>query len=112
MQNQQVQGQSSQISDQKKFIYTPTNTIMVRFASQYLPEKVKFRHCIYPVAEFIPSLKTCYNCYRFNHVSKYCRGKTRCRWCGIEKQKGEHLQCDFKLKVDKSKDEKDEKERL
>ena len=70
--------------------------------TQYLPEKVIFKHCIYSVKKFIPGLKMYYNFYRFNHVKKHCRGKTRYLWCGKEKQGDDHLICDYKNAVDKS----------
>lgn len=52
----------------------------------------KARHEVFP---FIPKVKVCFACYKVGHVSKVCRDKPRCIFCGKERHpNGE--QCELK----------------
>ncbi|KYN12063.1 hypothetical protein ALC57_15771 [Trachymyrmex cornetzi] len=62
--------------------YTPSMTINLKFAGQVLPRYVYLYFDVHTVSPFIPRVKTCFSCFRNGHISKYCRGRPRCRLCG------------------------------
>jgi len=62
--------------------YVPSRTVCLKFAGQLLPKYIFFcriRHEVYP---FIPKVQICFSCYRIGHISKVCKGKPRCLFCG------------------------------
>jgi len=62
--------------------YVPSHTVCLKFAGQLLPRYIFFcrtRHEVYP---FIPKVQICFSCYRIGHISKVCKSKPRCLFCG------------------------------
>lgn len=56
--------------------------IMIVFDEERLPTRVTLGYMNYRVREYIPNPVRCYNCQRFGHVAKVCKGKKRCARCG------------------------------
>lgn len=69
--------------------WIPSTTLLIEFVCSFLPSKIKFNYCVYEVTPFIPRVNQCQNCYRYNHVTRFCKGKSRCLRC-----KDEHRQED------------------
>jgi len=62
--------------------YVPSRTVCLKFAGQLLPKYIFFsrtRHEVYP---FIPKVQICFSCFRVGHISKSCKSKPRCLFCG------------------------------
>jgi len=62
--------------------YIPSRIICLKFAGQILPKYVFFCRNRYEVFPFVFKVKICFTCYRIGHMSKNCRGKPRCIFCG------------------------------
>jgi len=62
--------------------YIPSRTVYLKFAGQILPKYVFLCQNRYEVSPFIPKIKICFSCYRVGHISKACKGKPRCIFCG------------------------------
>ncbi|KAL9883231.1 uncharacterized protein ACN427_010668 isoform 1-T1 [Glossina fuscipes fuscipes] len=63
--------------------WIPTTRIKVGFKGRALPKAIKFNYCNLPVEYFVPTLKQCFKCGRYGHVSKFCKAKeSRCLNCG------------------------------
>jgi len=59
--------------------YISSRTVCLKFTGQILPKCVylcRTRHKVYPF------VKICFSCYRIGYISKACRGKPRCIFCG------------------------------
>jgi len=65
--------------------YLPSRTVCIKFSGQLLPEYVYLYNCRYAVSPYIPKARICFNCFRVGHVSKVCKGKPRCIYCGNDK---------------------------
>lgn len=78
-----------------------TNSVLIKFLAESLPPKIKFLYSIYSVEAYNPQVKTCFRCYRFNHVAGNCKGRDRCVKCGQDKHKDEisKKNCDEKHKT-------------
>jgi len=68
------------IDSETKFI--PSRTVCLKFSGQILPKYVFLCRNRYEVFPFVPKIKICYSCYRVGHISKACKGKSRCIFCG------------------------------
>jgi len=62
--------------------YVPSRTVCLKFAGQILPKYVYLCRNRFEVSPFVPKIKICYSCYRVGHISKACKGKPRCIFCG------------------------------
>jgi len=62
--------------------YIPSRTICLKFAGQILPKYVFFCQNRYDIFPFVSKVKICFACYKIGHISKNCRGKPRCIFCG------------------------------
>ena len=64
-------------------IFQPTQTVAITFASSTsLPDYVFLKMWRLPVLPFIPPVKQCYRCLRYDHLSKFCHNSERCSVCG------------------------------
>jgi len=62
--------------------YIPSRTVCLKFAGQILPKYVflcRNRCEVYP---YISKVKVCFSCHRIGHISKNCKSKSRCLFCG------------------------------
>jgi len=65
--------------------YTPFRTVCIKFSSQSLPQYIYLYNCKYVVSPYIPKARICFKCFKVGHVSKSCKGKSRCIYCGKDK---------------------------
>jgi len=62
--------------------YVPSRTLCVKFSGQSLPQYVYLFNCRYPVVPFVPKTRICFSCFRVGHLSKSCKSRPRCLFCG------------------------------
>jgi len=62
--------------------YISSRTTCLKFAGQVLPKYVFLCRNRYEVYSYISKVKVCFSCHRIGHISKNCRGKPRCLYCG------------------------------
>jgi len=62
--------------------YIPSRTVCLKFTCQILPKYVFLCRNRYEVYPYISKVKICFSCHRISHISKNCRGKSRCLFCG------------------------------
>lgn len=67
-----------------------SESVLLDFEEEMLPKKVTLGFWSYSVREYVPKPMRCYNCQRFGHTAKYCKGKRRCARCGEDH---EYRQC-------------------
>lgn len=75
--------------------YIPSRSICVKFSAQSMPQHIflfKVKHEVFP---YVPSVKVCFSCFKVGHVSRVCRGKPRCIYCGKDKHPKD-VQCELK----------------
>lgn len=60
----------------------PSRTILVKFSGQNLPHYVSFLHVRFPVLPYIPRVRLCFACLRYEYISADCKGAPRCPRCG------------------------------
>ncbi|XP_024081063.1 uncharacterized protein LOC112126367 [Cimex lectularius] len=58
-------------------------TCILTFDSQLLPESITIYGSRCKVDPYVPPLRQCRKCYRFNHFQDQCRSKQRCEICGL-----------------------------
>lgn len=72
--------------NKKKFIdgkptWEPTETVVLTFLGQNLPEKIYVYHMSIPVDTYkLPTIQ-CHKCCRFGHTKDHCRSNPRCARC-------------------------------
>ena len=60
-----------------------TESVIIVYSSEIVfPSYLYLGYRRLTVKEFIPHPVRCYKCQRFGHISKNCRGKQRCPFCG------------------------------
>lgn len=70
-----------------------SESILVEFEDEVLPKKVTLGFMSYNVREYVPTPMRCYNCQRFGHTAKTCKGRRRCARCGEDH---DYEQCSHK----------------
>jgi len=65
--------------------YLLSRTVCIKFSGQSLPQYIYLYNCRYAVFPYIPKARICFNCFKVGHVSKVCKGKPRCIYCGNDK---------------------------
>ena len=77
--------------------WIPSETILLTFEGTTLPEHIKiFDLYNTKVHVYVNPVKTCKNCYRYGHSTKYCRSTPVCGECG-KKQEANHHSCNEEL---------------
>ena len=61
--------------------WVPTQSVVVTFRGQMLPERVFSYHSSLPVEPYKYPTIQCLNCCRFGHIKSQCRSKPRCYKC-------------------------------
>lgn len=56
-----------------------TETVLIEFEGEVLPQRIFIGYMSYPVKEYVQKPIRCFNCQRFGHIAKVCRGKTMCK---------------------------------
>ncbi|XP_024084410.1 uncharacterized protein LOC112127533 [Cimex lectularius] len=62
----------------------PLETCLITFKGQRLPEFITIYGGLSRVRPYIPKIRQCNQCLRFNHSANQCRGKLRCPRCSEE----------------------------
>ena len=65
-----------------------TNTVTLTFLRPKLPDQIKVCMLVVDVKVFIPNPRRCYRCWKYGHLTKYCRLPENTVICG--KCKGDH----------------------
>ncbi|XP_049520311.1 uncharacterized protein LOC125944157 [Dermacentor silvarum] len=55
-----------------------------------MPQRIHLGFTSHPVEEYLGPALRCYNCQRFGHLAKNCRGSRRCKICS---ENHEHTEC-------------------
>ena len=63
--------------------------VVLDFEEEVLPKKVTLGFLSYTIREYIPKPMRCYNCQRFRHTAKTCKGRRRCARCGEDHEYGQ-----------------------
>lgn len=64
------------------FILQPTQAVIITFASSTsLPDYVHLKMWRLPVRPYVPPVKQCFRCLRFDHLAKFCKNAQRCSIC-------------------------------
>ncbi|XP_075746347.1 uncharacterized protein LOC119171694 isoform X1 [Rhipicephalus microplus] len=66
--------------DQKEI---PTKHLVLTFASSDLPETIQTGYTKTSVRPYIPNPRRCFQCQKYGHGSKTCRGRQTCAQCGV-----------------------------
>lgn len=61
---------------------TYSESILIEFDEENLPERVYLGYLSYNVREYVPRPIRCFKCQRFGHTAQTCKGKRRCARCG------------------------------
>ncbi|KAL0878506.1 hypothetical protein ABMA27_003600 [Loxostege sticticalis] len=85
-----------------KATWIPTQSVVVTFKGQVLPERVFCCHTSIPVETYqLPTIQ-CMNCCRFGHVKAQCRSQPRCfrcaqshsaEGCNVQEDKASCINC-------------------
>ncbi|XP_037808781.1 uncharacterized protein LOC119601716 [Lucilia sericata] len=59
-----------------------TGLLIITFSSINLPETINIGYQITRVRPYIPLPLKCHNCFRFGHISKFCKNDKLCVNCG------------------------------
>ena len=63
--------------------------VVLEFEEEVIPKKVALGFISYSVREYVPKPMRCYNCQRFGHIAKACKGRQRCATCGEDHEYGQ-----------------------
>ncbi|XP_050667747.1 uncharacterized protein LOC126967331 [Leptidea sinapis] len=69
------------VIEEGKVTWLPTQTIVITFHGQVLPEKISLFHNSLPVETYLFPTIQCLNCCRFGHIKTVCRSNPRCYKC-------------------------------
>ncbi|XP_037515053.1 uncharacterized protein LOC119391444 [Rhipicephalus sanguineus] len=62
----------------------PTKHLILTFNSSDLPQTIETGYTKTPVRPYIPNPRRCFQCQRFGHGSRSCRGRPTCAKCGAQ----------------------------
>ncbi|XP_044753621.1 uncharacterized protein LOC123313023 [Coccinella septempunctata] len=72
-----------------KVNYVPFASYLITFEGKTLPKYLGICYNKKEVKLYISPVIQCYNCLRYGHTKKLCRGKKRCRRCGENHEEAE-----------------------
>lgn len=89
---------SRKVSNFEGVKWSPTQSVVLTFDGQTLPERVYSFYSSLPVDQYVFPTVICYNCCRFGHTRVQCRSKPRCFKCakdhtGSDCPESEDFQC-------------------
>ncbi|XP_014235551.2 mediator of RNA polymerase II transcription subunit 13-like [Trichogramma pretiosum] len=85
MSRKNKQHSTQDVNDSK---WIPTKSIVCTIEGQKLPEHVYIFGVRVKVEPYVQKVMQCYNCLKYRHTAKTCRGKSRCFNCGDLKHEG------------------------
>ena len=59
----------------------PTDTLVLSFVGEQLPEKVRVAWRNVKVRQYVPNPVRCFKCQEYGHMASSCKGKERCARC-------------------------------
>lgn len=59
-----------------------SQSVCMEIRGETIPKSLILLKCVIPVSPYIPTVRMCYNCGRFGHLSKFCDYEERCLTCG------------------------------
>jgi len=62
--------------------WVDSETICIQALGEALPEEIIIYKTINEIIPYIPSVRICYNCGYFGHLSKFCEREPKCLSCG------------------------------
>lgn len=62
-------------NDKGETIYVPTGTVLYTFSGRVVPRSIDICFLTMPVLAYKLPVVQCYNCLRYGHISKQCKGK-------------------------------------
>lgn len=65
-------------------ITVPRQMIIVTFSGRFIPDHIVIDYVRCPVETYVSPVMQCFTCLRYGHSSRLCKGKKRCRTCGVE----------------------------
>ncbi|XP_036146456.1 uncharacterized protein LOC118648143 [Monomorium pharaonis] len=68
--------------DRTTALWTDSENICVQKMGEDIPESLLIMRTINTVTPYISSVRLCYKCGYFGHISKYCERNPRCLQCG------------------------------
>lgn len=74
------------VDEEEKWI--PCRSIVLTFAGQTLPTEITLFKVRSSVEPFVNKPTQCYNCFQFNHTSRFCKKDPICIQCGDMKHDG------------------------
>lgn len=72
------------ISEDSTIKVSKLGTCILTFDAQKLPENVSIYGMRCRVDPYVPPIRQCRNCFRFNHLQDQCKSKSRCENCGLQ----------------------------
>ena len=73
-----------------------TNTLILTFNTQKIPESLKVCYLNIPVSQFAPNPLRCYRCQKIDHVTSKCKHSETCTKCSETGHNDESCRKDFK----------------
>ncbi|OWR50429.1 hypothetical protein KGM_203930 [Danaus plexippus plexippus] len=68
--------------ENNNFTLQPTQSVVITFASATsLPDYVHIKMWRLPVSAYVPPIKQCFKCLRYDHLAKFCKNSARCSIC-------------------------------
>ena len=62
----------------------PSHSVLLCFSSNFLPSTVKIGYLIFKPRPYNPPPMRCFQCNRYGHKAKFCRGSVTCARCGLK----------------------------
>lgn len=64
-----------------KVTYVPSSTVKLVFEGQDMPQFIYLWYCRLPCEPFIQNPIQCFSCFRYGHITKFCKNKKLCNKC-------------------------------
>lgn len=65
-----------------------TETVVAEFETKEVPKELFYGFVRFSVREYVPKPLRCFNCQKFRHIAKVCKGKRRCAQFSADREYG------------------------